>query len=120
MIILSLTMGCVSLYCIARSASLIRPRLCVNSTDLAAINDSAIGQPLAYIYDQAFGKHGSLAIWSFMCVGTFFMTASLAMPASRQAFAFARDGALPFSKYLYHVNKKTQTPVRSKYSCLEM
>lgn len=91
MIILSLTMG----------------------TDLAAINDSAIGQPLAYIYDQAFGKHGSLAIWSFMCIGTFFMTASLAMPASRQAFAFARDGALPFSKYLYHVNKKTQTPVRT-------
>jgi amino acid transporter len=105
--------------CIEQSALLTRPRF-LYSTDLAAINDSAIGQPLAYIYDQAFGKHGSLAIWSFMCIGTFFMTASLAMPASRQAFAFARDGALPFSKYLYHVNKKTQTPVRSKYSCLEM
>jgi amino acid transporter len=26
-------------------------------------------------------------------------------------FAFSRDGALPFSKYLYRVNKRTQTPV---------
>ena len=31
--------------------------------------------------------------------------------ASRQAFAFSRDGALPFSRYLYRMNKYTQTPV---------
>ena len=31
--------------------------------------------------------------------------------SSRQSFAFARDGALPGSKYLYRINKYTQTPV---------
>lgn len=41
------------------------------------------------------------------------MTASLILPASRQAFAFARDGALPFSKYFYNINEKTGTPVRT-------
>jgi hypothetical protein len=34
--------------------------------DVAAINDSALGQPLAYIYLQAFGTTGSLVMWSFM------------------------------------------------------
>ncbi|WWC67793.1 uncharacterized protein I206_101706 [Kwoniella pini CBS 10737] len=36
--------------------------------DVAAINDDALGQPLAYIYLQAFGQKGSLVIWSFMCI----------------------------------------------------
>ena len=31
--------------------------------------------------------------------------------ASRQAFAFSRDGALPLSRYLYRMNTYTQTPV---------
>ncbi|TFK47668.1 hypothetical protein OE88DRAFT_786294 [Heliocybe sulcata] len=31
--------------------------------------------------------------------------------ASRQAFAFSRDGALPFSRCLYRINRYTQTPV---------
>ena len=41
------------------------------------------------------------------------MTASLVLPSSRQAFAFARDGALPFSKFWYHVDSWTGTPVRT-------
>jgi amino acid transporter len=41
------------------------------------------------------------------------MTASLVLPASRQAFAFSRDGALPFSRYFYHVDKWSGTPVRT-------
>ncbi|KAK4688183.1 choline transport protein, partial [Tremellales sp. Uapishka_1] len=81
--------------------------------DVAAINDAAIGQPLAYIYLQAFGVNGSLVVWSFMCLAQISMTASLVLPSSRQAFAFARDGALPFSKFFRHINPKTGTPVRA-------
>nr|XP_019008646.1 uncharacterized protein I206_06327 [Kwoniella pini CBS 10737]OCF47427.1 hypothetical protein I206_06327 [Kwoniella pini CBS 10737] len=81
--------------------------------DVAAINDDALGQPLAYIYLQAFGQKGSLVIWSFMCIAQLSMTASLVLPSSRQAFAFARDGALPFSKYWHHVDSWTGTPVRT-------
>lgn len=32
---------------------------------------------------------------------------------SRQTFAFARDGALPFSRYLYRINRYTGTPVNT-------
>jgi len=41
------------------------------------------------------------------------MTASLILPSSRQAFAFARDGALPFSKFFYHVDSWSGSPVRT-------
>jgi amino acid transporter len=39
--------------------------LCMG-TDIEAINDSEIGQPLAVIYQMGFGTNGALAIWSFM------------------------------------------------------
>jgi amino acid transporter len=35
------------------------------------------------------------------------------LAASRQSFAFSRDGALPFSKYLYRMNSYTKTPVNT-------
>lgn len=35
------------------------------------------------------------------------------LAASRQSFAFARDGALPFSGWLYRMNKFTGTPVNT-------
>ncbi|KAK8870077.1 hypothetical protein IAR55_000647 [Kwoniella newhampshirensis] len=82
-------------------------------SDVAAINDDALGQPLAYIYLQAFGVKGSLVVWSFMCIAQLSMTASLLLPSSRQAFAFARDGALPFSRYFHHIDSFSGTPVRS-------
>ncbi|WVW86520.1 hypothetical protein I302_108569 [Kwoniella bestiolae CBS 10118] len=81
--------------------------------DVAAVNDDALGQPLAFIYLQAFGQKGSLALWSFMCIAQLSMTASLILPSSRQAFAFARDGALPFSRFFHHIDKFSGTPVRA-------
>lgn len=41
--------------------------LCMG-TDVEAINDSAIGQPLAVIYQMAFGTKGAIAIWSFIAI----------------------------------------------------
>lgn len=35
------------------------------------------------------------------------------LAASRQSFAFSRDGALPFSKWLYRMNNYTGTPVNT-------
>jgi hypothetical protein len=35
------------------------------------------------------------------------------LAASRQSFAFARDGALPFSGWLYRMNGFTKTPVNT-------
>ena len=36
------------------------------------------------------------------------------LASSRQTFAFSRDGALPFSKYMYRINSYTKTPVNSE------
>jgi hypothetical protein len=41
------------------------------------------------------------------------MGSSMVLAASRQSFAFARDGALPFSSYLYRMNRFTKTPVNT-------
>ncbi|WRT64900.1 uncharacterized protein IL334_001839 [Kwoniella shivajii] len=49
--------------------------------DVAAVNDDALGQPLAYIYLHAFGQKGSLVIWSFMCI------ARCAVPLGALCFA---------------------------------
>ena len=58
-------MGAIGSAGVLGTIFLIIVSLCMG-TDVAAVNDSAIGQPLAYVYLQAFGVKGSIAIWSFM------------------------------------------------------
>jgi len=41
----------------------------------------------------------------------FMMGNSILLASSRQTFAFARDGGLPFSSLIYRINKYTKTPV---------
>lgn len=41
------------------------------------------------------------------------MGSSMVLAASRQTFAFSRDGALPFSGWLYRMNGFTKTPVNT-------
>ena len=41
------------------------------------------------------------------------MGSSMVLAASRQSFAFSRDGALPFSNWLYRMNSFTGTPVNT-------
>lgn len=45
------------------------------------------------------------------------MGSSMLLAASRQSFAFARDGALPFSSVLYRMNGYTKTPVNTVWFC---
>ncbi|KAI0310735.1 amino acid transporter [Amylostereum chailletii] len=80
-------------------------------TDLAALANS--DQPMAAIFFNSFGQKGTLAIWSFVVIVQYFMGSSMMLAASRQSFAFSRDGALPFSSYLYRMNSYTKTPVNT-------
>jgi amino acid transporter len=41
------------------------------------------------------------------------MGSSCLLVGSRQTFAFARDGAIPFSQYFYRINSYTNTPVNT-------
>ncbi|KAH9021102.1 amino acid/polyamine transporter I [Lactarius deliciosus] len=81
--------------------------------DLEGIMGSSFGQPMAQIFFNSFGQKGTLAMWSFIIIAQYMMGSSIMLAASRQSFAFARDGALPFSSWLYRMNSYTKTPVNS-------
>ncbi|KIP03794.1 hypothetical protein PHLGIDRAFT_495706 [Phlebiopsis gigantea 11061_1 CR5-6] len=79
--------------------------------DTESILASPIGQPMAAIFFNSFGTKPTLAIWSVVVITQFFMGTSALVSCSRQTFAFARDGALPFSTVFYRINPYTRTPV---------
>jgi len=86
-------------------------------TDLEGILGSGIGQPMAQIFFNSFGQKGTLGLWSIVVIVQYMMGSSMLLAASRQSFAFARDGALPFSSWLYRMNKFTETPVNTVWWC---
>ncbi|KAL6818091.1 amino acid transporter [Trichoderma sp. SZMC 28013] len=63
------------------------------------------GQPIAQIYYNALGKSGALGFMSAISILQFFMGLSIVVAASRQTWAFSRDGALPFSSFLRQISK---------------
>jgi amino acid transporter len=81
--------------------------------DVSATINTQYGQPMAQIYYDALGKEGALAFIAVLCITQFFIGLSLIVAASRQAWAFSRDGALPFSGFFRHVSKRIPyQPVR--------
>ncbi|KAG6330592.1 hypothetical protein ID866_8495 [Astraeus odoratus] len=82
-------------------------------TDVDYLLSSPIGQPMAQIFFNSFGQNGTLALWAFVVIAQYTMGTSMVLAASRQSFAFSRDGALPFSSVLYRINKHTGTPVNT-------
>lgn len=84
-------------------------------TNLDPIINSDYGQPMATIILNSCGKTGFMVIWTFMIIVNFMMGASMNLASSRQIFAFSRDGALPFSGWVYRINSYTLTPVNSAW-----
>ncbi|XBQ90151.1 GABA-specific high-affinity permease [Aspergillus fumigatus] len=85
----------------------------VMDTNLEKVLGTAFGQPMAQIYYDALGKPGALGFMAVVAVVQFFMGLSLVLAASRQSWAFSRDGALPFSSFFRHVSKRIRyQPVR--------
>ncbi|OJI84386.1 hypothetical protein ASPTUDRAFT_121156 [Aspergillus tubingensis CBS 134.48] len=85
----------------------------VINPDLNAVLNSSFGQPMAQIYYDALGKSGALGFMVVVAIVQFFMGLSLVVAASRQSWAFSRDGALPFSSFFRHVSKRVRyQPVR--------
>ncbi|KAG8218026.1 amino acid/polyamine transporter I [Butyriboletus roseoflavus] len=80
-------------------------------TDLTSLISSP--QPMAYIFLNSFGQNCTLILWAFVVLGQYMMGSSMVLAASRQSFAFSRDGALPLSSILYRMNSFTGTPVNT-------
>ncbi|KAG6839837.1 hypothetical protein C0991_011201 [Blastosporella zonata] len=69
--------------------------------------------PMAQVFLDVLGKRGMLIIWSFVIVVEYVSGAAQVVDASRVVFAFARDNALPGSRWWKAVNPHTQTPVNA-------
>lgn len=78
---------------------------CINP-DLSSVTGSKFGQPMAQIYFDAIGKRGTLGMMSLLFIVQFLMGLSILVAASRQAWAFSRDGALPFSRFFRPISQK--------------
>ncbi|KAG2100162.1 amino acid permease-domain-containing protein [Suillus discolor] len=82
-------------------------------TDVGSLLNSPIGQPMAQILFNSLGQQKALALWCLIIIAEYIMASNFLLVGSRQTFAFARDGAIPFSRYLYRINRYTGTPVNT-------
>lgn len=113
---------------------------CMNP-DLSSILKSPFGQPMAQvtsyqtiiiigvqektdtrkIYYDALGKKGTLFMMSLLFIVQFLMGLSTLVAASRQTWAFSRDGALPFSRFFRPISRKFgYIPLRAIWGCVLM
>ncbi|KAF9465959.1 amino acid/polyamine transporter I [Collybia nuda] len=69
--------------------------------------------PMGQVLLTVIGKRGMLAIWSCIIASQFVCGAAQGVDASRVAFAFSRDNALPGSFWWKKMNRYTQTPVNA-------
>ncbi|ETN45724.1 uncharacterized protein HMPREF1541_09557 [Cyphellophora europaea CBS 101466] len=90
---------------------------CMNP-DPETLLGSAFGQPMAQIYYDALGKNGALGMMSLLMIVQFLMGVSILVAASRQSWAFSRDGALPFSQFFRPISKTFgYIPLRTTLGC---
>jgi len=105
------------------------------SPDLEHTLGSPFGQPMAQIYYDALGKHGALGMMALLMIVQFLvsfrhadgerhanlfdqMGISILVAASRQSWAFSRDGALPFSRFFRPISKTFgYIPLRTTIGC---
>ncbi|KAI0824004.1 amino acid transporter [Trametes gibbosa] len=83
------------------------------TVSVPALLETDLALPMGQLLLDVLGKRGMLAVWSFTIVAQFLCGAAQCVDASRVVFAFARDNALPGSRWWKRVNKQTQTPVNA-------
>ena len=59
--------------------------------------------PVAQIFFNAGGKTGGTIMWFFVMLVQFFTGCSAMLANARMAWAFSRDAAFPFSRYVTHL-----------------
>ena len=83
------------------------------------ISSQCVVRLTSQIYFDALGKHGTLGLMSLLFIVQFLMGLSILVAASRQAWAFSRDGALPFSSIFRPISKRFgYIPLRTVWGCV--
>ncbi|KAK0282919.1 hypothetical protein LTR91_024170 [Friedmanniomyces endolithicus] len=81
---------------------------CFTTNDLSSVTGFAFME----IYSNATGSNGAtLALTTILIILTFFSATNFVASASRQLYAFARDGGLPFSAQIAKVSARLNVPV---------
>ncbi|KAL8812382.1 MAG: hypothetical protein Q9200_001068 [Gallowayella weberi] len=89
------------------------------SPDLESITGSKFGQPMAQIYFDAVGKNATMGLMSLLFIVQFMMGLSILVAASRQTWAFSRDGALPLSSFFRLISQRCgYIPLRAIWGCV--
>ncbi|WFD00945.1 hypothetical protein MYAM1_003701 [Malassezia yamatoensis] len=81
--------------------------------DPAQLLESQLYMPIAQLYYNVVGKHGALVLWSLTIIIQLNTAAAQVVDASRVAYAFARDGGLPFSSKIAYVHPWTKSPINA-------
>lgn len=86
-------------------------------TEIHSIQELAtnISTPWAVAFTASAGRFIGLALILVVFVAQFFCGMSSVTANSRMIYAFSRDGAMPFSKFWHHVDKRQRVPVRSAW-----
>ncbi|KAF3911524.1 hypothetical protein ABW20_dc0108565 [Dactylellina cionopaga] len=88
------------------------------STDLESLINTPLGQPVAQIYFDALGREGAIVLMTLLFITQWLMGVSVLVAASRQSWAFSRDGALPFSSFFNKISKSFgYIPLRTVWGC---
>ncbi|KAF7730266.1 hypothetical protein EC973_002509 [Apophysomyces ossiformis] len=77
----------------------------------AQVVETNISPQMTRVFLDGVGYNWTIVFTVIIMGAMFFSGSALTLGSSRMVYAFARDGATPFSRYLCRINKKTQTPV---------
>jgi len=83
------------------------------TASVPTILESDLSLSMGQLLLDVVGKKGMMAIWCLTITVQFLCGAAQGVDASRVIFAFARDNALPGSRWWKRVNPYTQTPVNA-------
>lgn len=86
----------------------------ISTMDLGSILSSPTGYPFMQVFHNATGTTGGASALSmFPLVIGFASNLTMLATSSRQLYAFARDGALPFGPWLSRVSAGAEVPVNA-------
>jgi amino acid transporter len=77
------------------------------------ISEDAMQPQMVQVFYDGVGPAWTMVFLVFVMVSIFFCGSALLLGSSRMVYAFARDGAMPFSNFLHTLNPKTQSPVNA-------
>ncbi|KAI8065092.1 amino acid/polyamine transporter I [Gongronella butleri] len=83
----------------------------VQNYDEQILGENAISPQIVQVFLDGVGGAWTMVFVVFVIISIFFSGSALTLGSSRMVYAFARDGAMPFSKHLHSLNKRTKAPV---------